>query len=79
MKKSAADVTASRLIDEGWTLDHSALYPGYIYAGSVSTMQTRRGYEYCRVHAGRCKNVRIGRGYWKAMQVTEVYRRPVTA
>ena len=80
---TAADRSVNQLIDEGWTIDRYSLYNGYRYSGTISPMQTRKGYEYCRVHHGRCKNVDIHGGPWHdgfsiSCQFTTVLRRPVT-
>jgi hypothetical protein len=61
--------TIAELVDQGWTISHSALCATYRYAGSVSAMQTRKGREYCRVHHGKT----VGVHTW---QVTTVMTRP---
>lgn len=69
-----ADKTIAELEKQGWIFDHSALFKTYKYSGSTSSMQPRKGYEYIRVHEGRCKNIQCGE-YWKCMQITYVMRR----
>ena len=72
MKIAANIATEVRLTAAGWEYDHTATCSIYSPAGSVTAMQTRNGYEYCRVHCGRC----VGRHCY---QITYVYRRALTA
>ena len=62
MKITCGMQTIERLEQEGWAVHHSALFNGYKYAGAVSVMDDRKGYEFCRVHHGSCKSSR-GRRY----------------
>lgn len=70
--KSAADISIRHLIDAGWKEDHTALVSQYRTAGTISTMRSHDGYDYCRVHHGRVKS----KGRY---QVTTVMRRSVDA
>lgn len=72
MKIAANIATEERLTAAGWEYSHTATVNFYSPAGTVTDMQTRKGYEYCRVHCGRC----VGRNCY---QITYVYRRPLTA
>ena len=49
-----AEVTRERLEAEGWYFDRYATSRGYRPAGTVSEMATRKGFEYCRIHEGKC-------------------------
>lgn len=53
MRKSAADITFEKLIDEGWSLSHTATVNEYRTAGTVSPMKSRNGFDYCRIHHGK--------------------------
>lgn len=70
MRKTAGDKTIARLIDEGWTVSHTATVNRYMFAGTVSPMRNRGGREWCRVHHGRC----VGRRSW---QITTVLYRAI--
>ena len=76
MRQTAADRAINALIDDGWTVSHTALVNRYIYAGAVRPMQARHGREYCRVHHGKSVNVKI-RGGWWSMQYTTVLHRDI--
>lgn len=78
MKKNHYEDTCTRLENQGWECAHSALYKGYQYSGTVSKMENRDGWEYARVHIGKCHNVRKN-GFSFSMQETYVYRRPLEA
>lgn len=58
--------TINKLIDEGWSVDHQALFGRYKFSGAVSDMKKRNGYKFCRVHHGQ----KIGR-----YQVTTVMKK----
>ncbi len=70
-RKTAADRSIDSLIDNGWTVSHNALTSGYIYAGAIREMQSRKGRNYCRVYHGKCVNKRDRNG-WHALQITTV-------
>ena len=53
MRETKADATIKRLIEEGWTVSHEATVSSYKFAGTVSSMKPRGGYEFCRVHHGK--------------------------
>lgn len=55
MKQAKHIEVVNKLIDNGWSIDHTALYNGYLFAGTISPMKTRNNIEYCRVHTGKCK------------------------
>lgn len=76
MKIAEWEKTYDKLIDEGWTCSHGALYRGYKYSGSISPMRTKNGYMYCRIHHGKCKNISSG-GYNFCCQITTVMRKPI--
>lgn len=70
----------NELIDNGWTLSHNALYNGYHYSGTVTPMKNRQGKEYCRLHIGKCKNVKTyANGFINlySYQITYVFYRPI--
>ena len=82
MKRTASDRAIDRLIDAGWTVSHNAYahgYLGYTTAGTVVPMQTRKGYEYCRVFDSRSQNVHVRPGVDIRVQRTTVLKRPITA
>lgn len=64
-----AEETRERLEAEGWRFDRRATYRGYVPAGSVTPMATRKGSEYCRIHEGKSC------GKNKEYQTTIVMRR----
>ena len=66
MRNSRAAKTIENLVDEGWTIDHIALFGRYKSSGSISEMKTRKVYKFCRVHHGE----KIGH-----YQVTTVMRK----
>lgn len=67
----AANVkTEEKLMNEGWQYSHTATVNRYEPAGSVSKMQTRKGFEFCRVHVGKT----VGKHCW---QITYVYYRQI--
>ena len=68
------DQTIERLEAAGWIYSHTATVRNYRYSGTVSNMQSRGGYEFCRVHIGKSYNVKSG-GYWYTLQLTRVFRR----
>lgn len=45
--------TYLKLKDEGWTFVHEAAYHGYKSAGTISPMNSKGGFEYCRIHQGK--------------------------
>lgn len=77
MRITAGDKTVNRLIDEGWNVSHSATTLQYKYAGVVSTMRSRNGKEYCRVHQGKTVNMRAY-GHMFTFQMTTVMCREIT-
>ncbi len=70
MKKAAHVITMEKLEKQGWIFDHEALVNRYHYAGSVSLMKSRKGFDFCRVHAGKSVGER-------SYQYTYVMKRPV--
>lgn len=77
--ESKAYTTIDKLINDGWSIDHWALFNGYYPSGTITEMQTRNNVKYCRVHKGKCKNVKIGyypNDYKKCMQETIVMKKP---
>lgn len=72
MRKTAGDQTVDKLIDEGWTVSHTATVRRYMPAGTVSPMCSKDGNDYCRVHHGQT----VGRHTY---QITTVMRRPSKA
>lgn len=72
IKRTAGEKAIERLEAQGWECSHDATCNRYQFAGTVSEMRTRGGYEYCRVHHGKS----VGR--W-CYQLTTVMRRPVVA
>ena len=62
-----ADITINRLIDDGWTISHTATHTSYLPAGTITPMQTRKGVDYCRVHHGKS-----ARAHGFSYQVTTV-------
>ncbi len=77
MKPTASDKIINKLIDKGWSIDHSALSIGYHYAGTVGTMRPKHNIEYCRVHHGKCVNVKL-HGMRFCFQQTTVMRHEIT-
>ena len=75
IKKTKADLAEEMLLNDGWTYDHTALTSGYTGAGTVESMQTRKGYMYKRVYTSKLKNASKLHSY----QVTWVYRKEVIA
>ena len=73
------DAAVDALIEQGWTVDHTATAAGYIYAGTIRSMRTRKGVEFCRVYHSKCYNLELPNGYDKTIQVTTVMRRQLTA
>ena len=71
MREAAHIETEKRLEEAGWTYSHEALINDYRSAGTVSEMQSRNGYKYCRVHCGKCVT------RW-CYQITHVYKRPIS-
>lgn len=47
------DMAVEKLREAGWEYVHDTLVYVYRPAGTVSSMCSRMGYEYCRVHHGR--------------------------
>ena len=63
-----SEITEAKLEKEGWTYDRTATSRGYKAAGSIDEMQSRGGYEYCRVYTSECK----GKDKY---QLTHIYKR----
>ena len=74
MKQTAADKAINNLIDNGWTVSHTALVTVYVYAGAIRPMKSRGGREYCRVHMGKSVNVKMHGGWWSMQRTTVLYR-----
>lgn len=66
--------TIQDLTLDGWQFDHWAMYKGYRGAGTVSSMATKNGVQYCRVHDSLCKYKNIN-GYRVRFQLTAVMKR----
>ncbi len=72
MRKAAHEITMEQLENEKWEFDHVATVKWYKYAGSVFPMKPHNGYEYCRVHSGKC----VGK---HSYQITYVMKRKMEA
>lgn len=53
MKLTRGEQAVLKLEGQGWQYSHKAAHRGYKSAGSISEMQRRNGYDFCRVHLGR--------------------------
>lgn len=67
-----ADVVFDELVKQGWECSHVATVSRYRFAGTVSPMKSVGGYEYCRIHCGKC----VGQYRY---QLTYVMRRKIAA
>ena len=76
MKTAKHEITLEKLERDGWKVVRRALYHGYKCAGMISTMRTKNGNEYCRLHIGHCKSARIN-GYYMTFQETLVLYKPI--
>lgn len=72
MAEPKGDIKFDELIEQGWEFSHVATVNRYRYAGSVSCMKSKNGYDYCRVHRGKT----VGRHCY---QLTYVMRRKIAA
>ena len=64
-----AEKKIEELKEQGWKFDHTATVKDYRSAGSVSSMVSKNGFDYCRVHEGKC----VGKG--KYQLTTVMYRK----
>ena len=71
-KAPKAITKREELEKQGWEFSHTATVNRYRFAGTVSTMKSKNGYEYCRIHCGKCVSQRC-------YQMTYVMRRKIAA
>lgn len=71
-KAPMADVVFDELVKQGWECSHVATVSRYRFAGTVSPMKSVGGYEYCRIHRGKCVSQ-------CRYQLTYVMRRKIAA
>lgn len=76
--KNNYNASIAKLVNDGWTLSHTATVSKYRYSGVISSMRRHNGFEFCRVHTGKTYNIQTNRNYPTLMvQVTLVFKRKI--